>query len=221
MRALNCIGVMLGAAFVVLTGCVGPTTSSSGTTELVGRHGTNRVVTPVNQVLTPYGVQIDLPKMRPQAVVLSPDGKRLAVSGKTSEVVIFDPATGKILQHVALPSDKTNEPPAEVASPNFLNPDKDGQVSFTGLIYSPDGTRLYLANVNGSVKVFNVAADGTVAASFSIPLPRANAPRRTNEIPAGLALSRDGRRLYVALNLSNRLGEFDALVGILTRKLVI
>ena len=48
-------------------------------------------------------------------------------------------------------------------------------------------------------------------------MPPANAPRRKEEIPAGLALSPDGRRLYVALNLSNRLGEFDALTGKLRR----
>ena len=28
------------------------------------------MVTPVNQVLTPYGKQIELPKMRPQAIAL-------------------------------------------------------------------------------------------------------------------------------------------------------
>src|SRR5204862_643660 len=92
-----------------------------------------------------------------------------------------------------------------------------GQVSFTGLVFSTDGSRLYLANVNGSVKVFNVAPDGNVVGGFSISLPHANAPRRTNDIPAGLAVSRDGRRLYVALNLSNRLGEFDAATGKLLR----
>ena len=90
-------------------------------------------------------------------------------------------------------------------------------MSFTGLIFSPDGRRLFLANVNGSVKVFDVGTNGHVTGAFSIALPDANAPRRTNEIPAGLALSRDGRRLYVALNLSNRLGEFDATTGKLLR----
>ena len=46
-----------------------------------------------------------------------------------------------------------------------------------------------------------------------MPLPPANAPRRKPEIPAGLAVSRDGKRLYVALNLSNRLAELDAATG--------
>jgi YVTN family beta-propeller protein len=44
-------------------------------------------------------------------------------------------------------------------------------------------------------------------------LPAANAPRRKQEIPAGLALSRDGHRLYVVLNLSNRLAEVDTVAG--------
>jgi YVTN family beta-propeller protein len=71
--------------------------------------------------------------------------------------------------------------------------------------------------VNGSVKVFGVDAEGKVKGLFSIPLPAAYAPRRTNEIPAGLALSHDGKRLYVALNLGNQLGEFDAASGRLLR----
>jgi len=201
-----------------LAGCARPPSQSTfATSERVGRAGRNRVVTPVNQVLTPYGVQVELPGLRPQAMALSPNRLLLAVSGKSSEVVIMDPLTGRIRQRVALPSDQANEPQPDVVSPNILAPDKKGQVSYTGLVFSPDGSRLFLANVNGSVKVFNVATNGEVAGAFSIPLPPAKAPRRTNEIPAGLALSRDGKRLYVALNLSNRLGEFDSSTGELLR----
>lgn len=191
--------------------------SGSATTEPVGRRGTNLTVTPVNQILTPYGTQVELPGMRPQAIALSSNGKLLVTSGKSNEIVILDPATSQIRQRVALPSDNVKEPPPDVVSPNILEPDKKGQVSFTGLVFSPDGSRLYLANVNGSVKVFNVGPDGNVAGAFSIPLPHAYAPRRTNDIPAGLAVAHDGRRLYVALNLSNRLGEFDAMTGKLLR----
>jgi YVTN family beta-propeller protein len=184
--------------------------------ETVGRRA-DRTVTPVNQVLTPYGVQVELPGLRPQAIALSPDGKLLATSGKTSEVVIIDPASGVVRQRVALPSEAANEPQQEVPSANILQPDKKAQLSFTGLVFSPDGSRLYLANVNGSIKVFDIAAGGQVTGTFSIRLPPAHAPRRTNDIPAGLALSRDGKRLYVALNLSNQLGEFDAGTGKLLR----
>ncbi len=44
-------------------------------------------------------------------------------------------------------------------------------------------------------------------------MPAANAPRRKEEIPAGLALSPDGRTLYVCGNLSNQLFEIDTYFG--------
>ena len=190
---------------------------STRTFEKPGRTALNRFVTPVNQVLTPAGIMVELPGLRPQGIALSPDGRLLAVSGKTSELLIINPATGQNRQRVPLPSDKLNEPQPDVVSTHLQNPDKDGQLSFNGLIFSPDGTRIYLANVNGSIKVFSVAKDDKVSGLFSIPLPKVAGLRRTNDIPAGLALSRDGRRLYVALNLSNRLGEFDAATGKLLR----
>lgn len=182
-------------------------------TERVGRGTGNRTVLPVNQVVTPLGTQTDLAGLRPQAMALSPDGRRLVVSGKTSELIVLDPANGTILQRVQLPSEKQNEPLPPTASPNILQPDTKGQVSFTGLIFSPEGRRIFLSNVNGSVKVFTVEADGVVRPSHSLPLPLANAPRRKEEIPSGLALSADGTRLYVCGNLSNTLLELDATTG--------
>ncbi len=168
---------------------------------------------PVNQVITPVGKQVPLPGMRPQVLAMSPDGRFLVTSGKTHDLVLVDPDTGRVLGHVPLPSEKLNTPEPEPPSANILQPDTKAQVSYTGLLFSPDGKRLYLSNVNGSVKVFEVARDGAVRGLFSIPLPPANAPRRAAEIPAGLAISRDGRRLYVALNLSNRLAEVDTESG--------
>ena len=186
------------------------TPSYSGT-ELVGQAGPQRYVTPVHQVLTPLGIQVELPGLRPQALALSPDGRLLATSGKTQELVLIDPTSGAVKQRVALPSSKAQDPSA--VSSHILEPDKSGQLSFTGLAFSPDGSRIYLSNVNGDVKVFGVSSAGQVKGLFSIALPEAGAPRRKQEIPAGLALSRDGRRLYVALNLSNHLAEIDTAAG--------
>ena len=206
----------LGTALAVCLSLAAPlarAASPDPITEPVGRTGTSRLVTPVNQVVTPLGRQIELPGLRPQALALSPDGRWLAVSGKTSEVLLLDAATGALRQRVALPADAQNEPQPDVASPNILQPDTKGQVSFTGLIFSRDGRRLYLSNVNGSIKVFTVGADGTVKPSHSLALPPAGAPRRKEEIPAGLALSPDGTRLYVCGNLSNQLLELDTTTG--------
>ena len=178
-------------------------------TEPVGRRGTNRTVLPVNQVVTPLGVQVDLPGLRPQALALSPEGKILIVAGKTSELVVVDPGTGAIRQRVPLPRTTYPQAPSE----NVLRPDKEGQISFTGLRFSPDGRRGFLSDVNGSVVVFEVAADTTLRVARSIRLPGAKAPRREEEIPAGLAVSTDGTRLYVCGNLSNTLLELDVAGG--------
>lgn len=182
------------------------------TRENVGR-GTDSAVTPMNQVLTPAGVTMDLPGMRPQALALSPDGQIVAVSGKTHELVILNPVTGAVLQRVPLPGEATGESTPSVVSDHILAPDEKGQVSYTGLVFSPDGSRIYLANVNGSIKVFSVDQGRHVKGLRSFPLPQAKAPRRDEEIPSGITVSPDGKRLYVALNLSNKLGELDAETG--------
>lgn len=192
--------------------------STAPNTETVGRKPNDRTVLPVNQVVTPEGLQTDLAGARPQAIALSPNGRLLATSGKTSELIILDPVTGAVRQKVPLPAEKSNEPSPAVPSANILEPDTKGQLSFTGLIFSPDGRRIFLSNVNGSIKVFTVADDGTVAPSRSFALPHAKAPRRKEEIPAGLALSPDGRRLYVCGNLSNHLLELDADSGAVLRQ---
>ena len=207
---------LIGALPLGLASCLwvsGLASDSFTTREAVGQVGPNRWYTPANQILTPAGVQVDLPEMRPQALALSPDGKLLVTSGKTHDLVVLDPATGQIRQFVALPSDKDNSPTPSAVSTHILDPDKEGQLSFTGLIFSPDGARIYLSNVRGSIKVFAVQADGKVVGLFSIPLPPSDAPQRKAEIPAGLALSADGKKLYVVLNLSNKLMELEANDG--------
>lgn len=190
-------------------------TPSYSSTEKVGETSPQRYVTPVHQVLTPAGIQVELPGLRPQGLALSPDGRLLVTSGKTQDLIVLDPQSGAIKQRVPLPSSKAQDPNA--VSSHILEPDKSGQLSYTGLIFSPDGTRIYLSNVDGDVKVFQVSPEGKVSGLFSIPLPAADAPRRKQEIPAGLAISRDGRRLFVVLNLSNRLAEVDATTGKMLR----
>ena len=187
------------------------------TKEVVGRLSTNRLYTPVNQMLTPAGLQIELPGLRPQALALSPDGKLLVTAGKTHELVVIAPETGQILQRVQLPGMKTGAAAPGPVSDQILKPDEKGQLSFTGLVFSPDGSRLYLANVEGDVKVFGVDAGGKVTGLLAISLPPVTARERKTDIPAGIAVSPDGKRLFVVLNLSNRLAELDATTGQVSR----
>ena len=156
-----------------------PEPRNVGSQERVGR-GPNGIVTPVNQRLTPVGRIIELPGLRPQVLVLSPNGRLLVTSGKSSELVVLDPVSGAIRQRVVLPNEKQESLP-DIVSPNILKPDKEGLVSFTGLAFSPDGRRLFLSNVNGSIKVFQINPDDTVVAAYTLVLPEAKAPRRKAE----------------------------------------
>lgn len=192
-----------------------PSAHAVASDELVGRHD-GHTTTPVQQILTPHGELIDLPGLRPQVIALTPSGARLLVSGKTNALWVLDPADGSVLQRVPLPGDRQTAPPTP-ASPNILRPDKGNQASYTGLVVTKDGRRVYLSDVSGSIKVFTIDAAQQVHASHTIALPEARAPRRDAEIPSGLALSADESRLYVCANLSNQLLELDPTTGAVVR----
>jgi YVTN family beta-propeller protein len=181
------------------------------TTQTVGRIP-GGLATPVNQIVTPVGMEVQLPGVRPNALAQSPDGRLIVVSGLRSELIAIDPATGNVLQRVPLPPDPQLHASAAVSS-GILNPAKGDKLSFTGLVFSPDGKRIYLSNVHGDIKVFGVDRNYRISGLYSLPLPRANAPERNAEIPAGLAVSPDGSHLYVALNLGNRVAELDSRGG--------
>src|ERR1051325_2866919 len=84
--------LLVVAALVVLTNCATPNRQTAlDPFEPVNPFGAEHVVVPVNQMLTPAGRQVELPGLRPQALALSPDGKLLAVSGKSHELVLVDP----------------------------------------------------------------------------------------------------------------------------------
>jgi YVTN family beta-propeller protein len=203
----------LGAALLALISASGQAADEGpDITAAVGRSGGDTTVLPVNQIVTPVGLQVELPGLRPQVLALSPDGRMLATSGKTNEIVLLDPASGEILGRVRPPADGAVRPAGDDDSDRNLKPDGQAIQSYTGLVFAPDGRRLYMSNVHGSVKVFAVR-DATVVPSYSIQLPPANAPERARDIPSGLAVSADGRRLYVCGNLSNRLFEIDAATG--------
>ncbi len=178
--------------------------------------GATGIAVPVNQILTPAGLQIPLPDVRPQVIALSPDGKLLVTSGK-HQLIVLDPRNGQLLQNVPLPLDSFGHLQTNAISEQILRPDPAGQASYTGLVFSPDGRRIYLSNVRGDIKVFEANKSGKVTALHSLPLPPTGLPKSTTEIPAGLAVSADGQRLYVAGNLSNRLLELEASTGKLLR----
>ena len=197
----------------------------------VGRVAENVYVTPTGQTLTPAGRQVELPGLRPQALALSPDGKLLITSGRTNGLIVMDAATGLVRQRVSLSTNRTEakveaakakeaEDPA--ASPEVqpapaagsrTNTPASAQLSFTGLTFSPDGRRIYLATAGGNLRVFPVDKNNTVGTATTLAVPDAKAPKQRKEIPTGLAVSADSKRLYVVGNLGNKLHELVAETG--------
>jgi YVTN family beta-propeller protein len=175
----------------------------------VGQVSKNYYITPTSQILTPAGQQIRMSGLRPQALALSPDGELLVTSGRNNQLYVIDTATGRILQKVAMPGDNTE---------SSQEPGKDSKalLSLTGLTFSPDGKRIYLSNVRGDMKVFSVKGK-KVRRLNRFSVPNAGAPGRKEEIPAGLTVSMDGKRLYAVGNLGNKLYEFDTATGKILR----
>ncbi|MFM9080040.1 MAG: hypothetical protein ACKOTE_07885, partial [Opitutaceae bacterium] len=94
------VAALTTVCFALVAGCNVTTPAPSGEMaaarsdpERVGRHTGGRSVTPVNQVITPLGRVVELPGLRPQALALTPDGRSLLVSGKTSELLVIDPVS--------------------------------------------------------------------------------------------------------------------------------
>lgn len=174
-----------------------------------------RIILPVGQSLTPAGTTTELPGMRPVAVALSPDGRFLVTAGKTNKLVVLDLEHDGLRNDISLPG---NDLRPSKPAPNDLKPDRRAQISYTGLVFSPKGHHLYLSNVNGDIKVFDVDNEGVHPAGVW-SLPKKSAPGRENEIPAGLAVSADGSRLYVCGSLSNKLHELSTRDGRVIRSI--
>jgi DNA-binding beta-propeller fold protein YncE len=202
---------LLAALLVPTVRAAGQPEDFDATTETVGWR-TDGFESPANQLITPAGTLVELPGIRPNALALSPDGELLVTSGLTHELLALSPATGKITQRVALPGEDATAGPKSVSS-QILHASSKDKLSLTGLVFSPDGGRIYLANVNGDIKVFAVGPDHRVSPLSSFPLPPAAKPGRMQDVPTGLAVSRDGKKLYVALNVANQVAELDAATG--------
>ena len=79
--------------------------------------------------------------------------------------------------------------------------------SFRGLVWNPSGTRLYASLSNGQVQVFALKGR-TLAAAGAIEL---TSDPKKNPVPGGMAITRDGRRLYIACASKGVVAEVDTV----------
>ena len=178
--------------FVLLAGAA--VVAQQVAVRIVGRQADGSVLLTTNQTITPAGKQIEFDG-RANAMALSPDRKMAAVlNGNAQAIVLLDLEAGKVKQVF----DKAG-----------------GSASFDGIAYSRDGKKLY-ASQTGRIVIAVVQADGTLALEKWIEVPRTTAyfsGTSPSSYPGGLALSDDGKTLYVVLSRNNALGVLDLETG--------
>ncbi|MBO0802484.1 MAG: hypothetical protein J2P25_05350 [Nocardiopsaceae bacterium] len=162
-----------------------------------GKQPNGSYLTETGQYLTPAG-QVIKEQGRPFGLALSPDGKTAAAlnTGGTNTsgvVTIFDLASHKVLQQTG-----------------------SGTISNGGILYSKDGSHLWLA-LTTKLLDYTVNPDGTLAANpKSVALP--NGPGGRAAVPAGLAWAPDGS-LLVTLSTDNSLGVVDPSTDTFTKQI--
>lgn len=161
----------------------------------VGPLEDGRIVVPTNQVLSPAGRQV-IVGGRPTDVVLAPNGRWLAVLN-VSEVMMVDVETGKVVSRAP------------------------GKGSFKGIVFTPDGNRVYASSTKGQINVYDVTDAGQLMAVDPIEMSDATTGRGEGALPVGLWINPDGKSLLVALNLKNTLGEIDLATGKIVREIAV
>jgi YVTN family beta-propeller protein len=185
----------------VAAGLVLTLTTAAAATGLLraGPRGDGTAVTPVGFHVTPAGRQTTLGGL-PLCSALSPDGRHLLVTNNGQGVQSLQ------VLDVSDEDDIEVEQTLPYASPEAL---------FVGVAYSPDGTRAYAsAGGNNKIRVYAVDGRGRLTEQAALPLPTTNpAGQKVNLFPAGLAVARDGRTLYVADQLADALSTVDVATG--------
>ena len=136
----------------------------------------------------------------PLALVASPDGKQLVAllcGWRQQGLQVIDSATGSVTQTIDQPA------------------------AFLGIAFSPDGKTLYTSGSNDdNIHVYrwengSATADGTIL----FGPPKKNPKDDAEDFPAGLAVSKDGRFLYVAQNVSDGLAVVDLARRVVVQRL--
>ena len=143
---------------------------------------------PTGVRLDPAGTQTDLRASMPLAMVLAPGDRSIVVSSagyREPGLDVIDRATGSITQSLMQPS------------------------TFLGLAFSADGGMLYASGADQDVVYLYRWVDERATLADSIALATRAPKSHGTKYPAGLALSVDGGRLYVAEHVGDSLAVVD------------
>jgi DNA-binding beta-propeller fold protein YncE/phospholipase C len=133
--------------------------------------------------LQPVGKSLAIPA-RPVDMAFHPNGKWLYVK-ENNGLTVVDAVSLKVLQSLAVP----------------------GGSSYTGLLVSPDGSKVWFSNAGSAVQEGTIAGDGKVSWTRKLDLPK---PKIGGEVyPTGMALSEDGKSLYVCASRANQIYRVD------------
>jgi YVTN family beta-propeller protein len=167
------------------------TTAPAADRLVPGKLPTGEMLLPNGRLLTPAGTQTGVAPY-PFALALTPDGGRVVVActgADDQSLHLLDAATGKSL---------AKEPVKK---------------SWLGLAVSPDGKRVYLSGAGGkNVLVYRLENDHFVAGE-PLPLRRAADAPKADATPSGLAVSGDGRSLWVGRILLDDVVRIDLASG--------
>ncbi|MEP6730136.1 MAG: bifunctional YncE family protein/alkaline phosphatase family protein [bacterium] len=179
--------VLASTAMVALSACgLGPVVTDDRDAHAAADDSHGRLPTGVR--LDPASPLHDVGQM-PLAMIVAPEGDRLVLllNGWRDEgIQVVERASGKVLQTVKLPA------------------------AFLGLVFSADGRKLFASGGNTDVIYVFEWANGAATLRDSIVL-QARATPKANGVryPSGLAVSPDGKRLYVAENLADSVAVID------------
>ena len=130
----------------------------------------------------------------PLSMVVAPDGRHAIVllSGwRTQGIQVVDLESGSVVQSIEKPS------------------------TFIGLAFSPDGKSVYASGGNDDAIYAYAWRDGQLVDERVISIKSKTGLR----YPAGIAVSRDGKLLYVAENVGDSIAVIDIAAGTVVQRL--
>jgi YVTN family beta-propeller protein len=203
------LGRRVGRRATLVTACVTAVAVATGTAvaetrqfgdQHVGQVTAKGEVISSDQYLNPYGTRLVLNDGKLMASRVSPDGTHLAASIADGDaaLVIVDLRTGAVRQRIG-----------SAAVDDLHIP--SGGVGQEAPVYSPDGTQLWLGQVDGYTR-FTVNPDGSLANPTAIAIPAQGAQ---HALVAAAVFSADGRTVYGAVNGQNRVVAIDAATGVI------